>query len=110
MIILAVYYTFADIVLLGQCFYYRGFTLSDPQPTANEDAVVDEEATEESPLLAQNNGTARRSSSSSFRSHLSRVDATHLSPATPLIAAPTPTADPPAIASQNTSSTFRAVL
>lgn len=29
MIILAVYYTLADIVLLGQCFYYRGFTLSD---------------------------------------------------------------------------------
>ncbi|OJD10160.1 hypothetical protein ACJ73_09914 [Blastomyces percursus] len=29
MIILAVYYTLADIVLLGQCFYYKGFTLSD---------------------------------------------------------------------------------
>ncbi|PGH09415.1 hypothetical protein AJ80_07690 [Polytolypa hystricis UAMH7299] len=29
MIILAVYYTLADIVLLCQCFYYRGFTLSD---------------------------------------------------------------------------------
>ncbi|KAI9664258.1 MAG: hypothetical protein M1831_002437 [Alyxoria varia] len=29
MIILAVYYTLADIVLLLQCFYYRGFTLSD---------------------------------------------------------------------------------
>jgi uncharacterized protein with PQ loop repeat len=29
MVILAVYYTLADIVLLGQCFYYRGFTLSD---------------------------------------------------------------------------------
>lgn len=29
MIILAVYYTLADIVLLGQCFYYRGFTLKD---------------------------------------------------------------------------------
>ncbi|KLU87386.1 PQ-loop repeat-containing protein 2 [Magnaporthiopsis poae ATCC 64411] len=29
MIILAVYYTIADIVLLGQCFYYRGFTFRD---------------------------------------------------------------------------------
>ncbi|KAL1893146.1 putative vacuolar membrane transporter for cationic amino acids [Sporothrix stenoceras] len=29
MIILAVYYTIADIVLLGQCFYYRGFTWRD---------------------------------------------------------------------------------
>ncbi|KAE8144850.1 PQ loop repeat-domain-containing protein [Aspergillus avenaceus] len=33
MIILAIYYTFADIVLLAQCFYYRGFTLRDePSP------------------------------------------------------------------------------
>ncbi|EFX05566.1 pq loop repeat protein [Grosmannia clavigera kw1407] len=29
MIILAIYYTIADIVLLGQCFYYRGFTWRD---------------------------------------------------------------------------------
>ncbi|PWY79568.1 PQ-loop-domain-containing protein [Aspergillus heteromorphus CBS 117.55] len=33
MLILAVYYTLADVVLLGQCFYYRGFTLRDePSP------------------------------------------------------------------------------
>jgi hypothetical protein len=35
MIILAVYYTLADIVLLGQCFYYRGFTLRD-EPSSSE--------------------------------------------------------------------------
>uniref|UniRef100_L2FIJ1 Pq loop repeat protein n=1 Tax=Colletotrichum fructicola (strain Nara gc5) TaxID=1213859 RepID=L2FIJ1_COLFN len=29
MIILAIYYTIADMVLLGQCFYYRGFTWKD---------------------------------------------------------------------------------
>lgn len=29
MIILAIYYTIADIVLLAQCFYYRGFTWKD---------------------------------------------------------------------------------
>lgn len=29
MIILAVYYTLADVVLLGQCFYYRGFNISE---------------------------------------------------------------------------------
>lgn len=29
MIILAIYYTIADVVLLGQCFYYRGFTFKD---------------------------------------------------------------------------------
>lgn len=32
MIILAVYYTLADLVLLCQCFYYRGFTWKDPDP------------------------------------------------------------------------------
>ncbi|KAL1843691.1 hypothetical protein VTJ49DRAFT_391 [Mycothermus thermophilus] len=32
MIILAIYYTIADLVLLAQCFYYRGFTLSDDVP------------------------------------------------------------------------------
>lgn len=39
-IILAVYYTIADIVLLAQCFYYRGFTWRDeltppPKTAAN---------------------------------------------------------------------------
>ncbi|KAL2181352.1 PQ loop repeat-domain-containing protein [Thermothelomyces heterothallicus CBS 202.75] len=39
MLVLAVYYTIADIVLLLQCFYYRGFTLSDdvvppPEPAS----------------------------------------------------------------------------
>lgn len=34
MIILAVYYTIADIVLLGQCLYYRGFTWTDYVPAA----------------------------------------------------------------------------
>lgn len=32
MIILAVYYTLADIVLLGQCFYYQGFSIRDEVP------------------------------------------------------------------------------
>ncbi|KAL2257967.1 hypothetical protein VTK26DRAFT_8900 [Humicola hyalothermophila] len=32
MIILAIYYTIADVVLLAQCFYYRGFTLRDDIP------------------------------------------------------------------------------
>lgn len=32
-VILAIYYTIADVVLLGQCFYYRGFTWRDtPAP------------------------------------------------------------------------------
>ncbi|KAJ5164972.1 Aldolase-type TIM barrel [Penicillium coprophilum] len=38
MIILAVYYTLADIVLLGQCFYYRGFNLKEElSPSATPD-------------------------------------------------------------------------
>ncbi|KAJ5794690.1 hypothetical protein N7457_001289 [Penicillium paradoxum] len=49
MIILAVYYTLADIVLLGQCFYYRGFSLkaelsSSPSPQLSiADGTSDEE-------------------------------------------------------------------
>ncbi|KAL9010178.1 MAG: hypothetical protein Q9173_004859 [Seirophora scorigena] len=60
MTILAVYYTFADIVLLGQCFYYRAFTLSDARPTSDEQTIADE-ATEDSPLLADGNTTGRSS-------------------------------------------------
>ena len=123
MTILAVYYTLADIVLLGQCFYYRGFTLSDAQPISDEEAVEDE-ATEESPLLAQETATARpisrptaadadqsrRSSSfSSLNSRPTQVDPTHLSPATPLIASSKPTTDPPGVSSKRSTSAFRTI-
>ncbi|KAL8786024.1 MAG: hypothetical protein Q9213_003005 [Squamulea squamosa] len=121
MTILAVYYTVADIVLLGQCFYYRGFTLSDAQPESDEEAIV-EEATEESPLLvrgcaatrptsrpsAVDADRSRRSSSfSSFHGHLNQVDATHLSPATPLIPTSKPTADPSYASASASTSPFR---
>lgn len=50
MIILAVYYTLADIVLLGQCFYYRGFNLREefsasptPEPGSVATGSVDNE-------------------------------------------------------------------
>ncbi|KAJ5099558.1 hypothetical protein N7532_006559 [Penicillium argentinense] len=72
MIILAVYYTLADIVLLGQCFYYRGFDIRDelsPTPPSESDPVAtgaleDQEgdgettptATERSSLLPKTNG------------------------------------------------------
>ncbi|KAF4997944.1 hypothetical protein FDECE_11937 [Fusarium decemcellulare] len=39
MIILAIYYTIADLVLLGQCFYYRGFTWRDPPIPAPKPAT-----------------------------------------------------------------------
>src|SRR5450755_2058248 len=86
MIILAVYYTLADIVLLGQCFYYRGFTLSDPAVKPRNDD------SEQSALLDGSNGgsdgygsrptegTQRTQSRSSFRERLASVDGTHLSP------------------------------
>ena len=88
MIILAIYYTLADIVLLLQCFYYRGFTLSDdlpPKPTTNGHAVNPTEEDEERPLLQRDHtppSEDQRRSSSRVRQH--SYDATHLSPATPL--------------------------
>jgi hypothetical protein len=68
MIILAVYYTLADIVLLGQCFYYRGFNLkeelsSSPSPQLSIAGTSDVESgaetqapTERSSLLPKSNG------------------------------------------------------
>ncbi len=104
MTILAVYYTFADIVLLGQCFYYKGYTLSyapadKSTPAIDEEAVEEEAPTEQSsllphkrpsntparPTLSDADPTSTRGSFSSLRSRLSssHLDATHLSPATP---------------------------
>ncbi|OGE56999.1 hypothetical protein PENARI_c002G10831 [Penicillium arizonense] len=71
MIILAVYYTLADIVLLGQCFYYRGFNLRDelspsptPEATPSVSGIHDAEAsgvehpapTERSALIPKSSG------------------------------------------------------
>lgn len=116
MTILAVYYTFADLVLLGQCFYYRGWTLSD-LPT--EEAIEVEEEDEERPLLwrdepasprhrnlsAADADTRRPSTHSrgSFNDHLRAVDGTHLSPATPLLPASKATDTPPSHSLKHTS-------
>jgi solute carrier family 66 (lysosomal lysine-arginine transporter), member 1 len=98
MIILAVYYTLADIVLLGQVFYYQGFTISDEVKKPENNVQTGETQ----PLLG--NGTVEHrlhpdaverqgSSISALRKHIS-VDGTHLSPATPLLDAPK-ARDPP---------------
>jgi len=99
-IILAIYYTFADIVLLGQCFYYRGFTLRDPRPdkpSTTEDAAP----SERTPLVANGHANGhvngeprtltaadadlpRNRSASSFRERLAGLNGTLLSPATPM--------------------------
>ncbi|KAF9885617.1 hypothetical protein FE257_012708 [Aspergillus nanangensis] len=74
MLILAVYYTLADIVLLAQCFYYRGFTLQDKsspdfrdpeqediEPTTSESAT--RKPSERSPLIpSQTNGQTYQTS------------------------------------------------
>jgi hypothetical protein len=92
MIILAVYYTIADIVLLGQCFYYRGFTWRDEVIPPKHNHVEDfGEANERTGLLVvPTNQRERRSSVWSEASH-------HLSPVVPLLDAPKGN-DPPAIA------------
>jgi solute carrier family 66 (lysosomal lysine-arginine transporter), member 1 len=105
-IILAVYYTIADIVLLGQCFYYRGFTWRDEViPPAKP---TTEESSERTRLLHPGNNDApvlreRRSS------NWSNVDATHLSPATPLLDARKPS-DPPAIENQKPTTRLQATM
>jgi solute carrier family 66 (lysosomal lysine-arginine transporter), member 1 len=66
MTILAVYYALADIVLLGQCLYYRGFTLSDSsissgtaQRNDNDNKENDgAQPTERSALLSDSTTTA----------------------------------------------------
>ncbi|KAI9830332.1 MAG: hypothetical protein M1819_005713 [Sarea resinae] len=119
MVILAVYYTLADIVLLCQCFYYRGFTLSD---SPSKPSQIDD-PTEETSLLDGNNHishnghrddvsphtTAHNRSTSSFRRLSTAIDATHLSPATPLLDAPKPS-DPPAAESLKPTSTLQTIL
>ncbi|KAF2448637.1 PQ-loop-domain-containing protein [Karstenula rhodostoma CBS 690.94] len=123
MTILAVYYTLADIVLLGQYFWYEGFRLTDPVGSREESAEEDEEPTvpsEHSPLLSPSlrdrhdlpgngfhtpprisdaDGRRRGSAHSahSFRERFLSVSSTHLSPVTPLHddTSPAPNKPPP---------------
>ena len=87
MMILAVYYTLADIVLLAQCFYYRGFTLSDydgPSSKSLSTVTAEEEgdgSTERSALLANGHSTSHGGTMA-----VSSIDGSHLSPVTPLVA------------------------
>jgi uncharacterized protein with PQ loop repeat len=112
MIILAVYYTLADIVLLLQCFWYKGFTLRDDYKKPGDDSSsIATTPSERSPLLSAQrhptngstyaNGSGnghevarprisdidRRHSShsqGSFHERYLSIDGTHLSPVTPL--------------------------
>ncbi|PQE23805.1 hypothetical protein CJF30_00008789 [Rutstroemia sp. NJR-2017a BBW] len=106
MIILAVYYTIADIVLLGQCFYYRGFTWKDevrppPKPVANSIG----EPNETTGLLPPSHNTTNQ------RRRSSTISAQHLSPVVPLLEAPKPTtSQPPALANAKPTTTLQTFL
>jgi uncharacterized protein with PQ loop repeat len=88
MIILAIYYTIADLVLLCQCFYYRGFTWKDevhtpPRPKPAHNAAG--EPNERTGLLTHHLHRERRGS-----------DWSTLSPLVPVVAeAPSPPPPPP---------------
>ncbi|KAH9219310.1 PQ loop repeat-domain-containing protein [Leptodontidium sp. 2 PMI_412] len=92
MLILAIYYTIADIVLLLQCFYYRGFTWKDEVVPPKQRSNIGE-ADERTGLLAPSDINHDRRSST--------VSASHLSPAVPLLDAPRPQ-DPQAISKPTT--------
>lgn len=79
-IILAVYYTLADIVLLGQCFYYRGFTWKDEIPETFKPAVG--EPNERTGLLPPSAGVEDHERRASIWSN---TDVSHLNPVTPLL-------------------------
>ncbi|KAK4239861.1 putative vacuolar amino acid transporter YPQ3 [Achaetomium macrosporum] len=104
MIILAIYYTIADVVLLAQCFYYRGFTLRDdvtpppatpppknPKRNGNGSGAGDlGEPNERTGLLASDNAAAPARTERSTYYHSAqdrerRGSWTHLSPAVPLV-------------------------
>lgn len=103
------YYTLADLVLLLQCFWYKGFTLSDEVATPNGGVSNRSGSTsgETTPLLrppephelpAPNSSNtqshdrrrySRRSSHGSFiERHASLASASHLSPAVPFVPDP----------------------
>ncbi|EMR68789.1 hypothetical protein MGN70_011491 [Eutypa lata] len=89
MIILAVYYTIADLVLLAQCFYYRGFTLKDevkqpPPPPPKGTSAEEVEANERTALLNHHFEERERRGS----------DWSHLNPAAPMLSGP-PATPPP---------------
>ncbi|KAM4068078.1 PQ loop repeat domain-containing protein [Hirsutella rhossiliensis] len=98
MIILAIYYTLADIVLLGQCFYYRGFTWRDEAPSPRKPAA--REPDERTTLLPGDALVEPRAS-----------DWTGLSPAVDHVSeAPEPRAPPSALQSAAWNATIVAMV
>ena len=90
MIILALYYTIADIVLVCQVFYYRGFTLSDKIEQVDRTHDPESEpllgrATNGScsPRLTHRETDSRRPSFSELGRQISNLDVTQLDPNKP---------------------------
>ncbi|KAI1143957.1 PQ-loop-domain-containing protein [Hypoxylon sp. FL0543] len=87
MLILAIYYTIADFVLLAQCFYYKGFTWKDelPQPTTKSSNVIAVGEPNERTGLLNGHLDDRERRDSGW---------SHLNPAVPLVSEP-PATPPP---------------
>jgi len=117
MLILAIYYTIADVVLMLQCFYYRGFTLSDdvppPEPAPKPKRSGDRngrgdghEPDERTALINSGGGGGGRGTAATTHHERSlyhsledrerRGSWTHLSPAVPFVTEEPITAPPPA--------------
>lgn len=106
-VILAVYYALADVVLLGQVFYYRGFTLRDEVKSQTPSSLDAEET--QTLLSPPPEMRPRKDSSHSIISTYlhSDIDAAKLSPVTPFL----PPDDPIKLfldesASRSTAKTF----
>ena len=100
MIILAIYYTLADIVLILQVFYYRGFTLSDAaqsKPVTATNGHIESQPSETQPLLTPPSSPdrpRRDSALTHLRQNLQAIDGSHYSPATPIHDQPKPSTSP----------------
>lgn len=86
MTILAVYYTLADIVLLAQVFYYRGFTLKDEVQKKSDESDVERRipVDERQPLLSRPSPDVDSTRRQSYISEQLVRHGEHFSPVTPL--------------------------
>lgn len=101
------YYTLADIVLLVQCFYYRGFTWKDPDPTqkprprasANGANPNGANPNERTALVAPNpisaTGAIANGTAHAHHARHDHHDWTNLSPVVPLVPEVDQAAEPP---------------
>ncbi|KAK1827897.1 vacuolar amino acid transporter YPQ3-like protein 2 [Podospora conica] len=97
MLILAIYYTIADVVLLAQVFSYRGFTLRDtPAPPPPKRKPHHPTPTERTALLPDH--------------PLPPSDWTHLSPAVPLVGTEAPPPPPASTRLQSAAFNLLAIL